>query len=144
MILWGFQDHFCDSRYFISSKLFCLKAGVRDFGNYNIHSFKNGIHTILIDWSPTYEAHCISQDGGILKICILLCPCCIHETVGTHFQVWFDLVEQEVRIMAGPKQHPRNVSDAPDSTNLVSRGTFQNVTSRRWIKFRTAGLKCCA
>lgn len=51
---------------------------------------KNGIHTILIDSSLTYEAHCISQDGGILTICILLCFCCNDETVGAYFLVWFE------------------------------------------------------
>lgn len=36
--------------------------------------------------------------------------------------------------MAGPKQHPRNVSDAPDSNNLVFRGTFQNLHCRKMNK----------
>ena len=33
--------------------------------------------------------------------------------------------------MAEPKQHPRNISEAPDLNNLVFRGTFENRHCRK-------------
>lgn len=138
MLLWGFQAHFCDTRYFILSQLFCLKAGVRDFGNYNICSFKkynsHNFHRLIPNfWSTLHFTRWWNFKKNLHSVTSLLYWWNSRDTFSG--LIW---VEMGWNRRSGSWQGLSSIQEMSlmlqIKNNLVFRGAFQNRHCRKMNK----------